>query len=641
MALITLNQVHLGYGHPLLDGISFSLEKGERVALVGRNGTGKSTLLKLIDRRIVADDGDIAFADGIRVARLDQEVPLDTAGSVFDVVALGLGEIGDAIRRYHHLTQALGHDPDDKILAELEDCQHIIEAANAWDMETTIENLLTRLNLPSDDDIASLSGGLKRRVLLAKALASQPDILLLDEPTNHLDLDAILWLEEFLLGWSGTLIFITHDRVFLQRLATRIIELDRGHLTDYPGDYPTYLRRKAELLDAEAKNNAEFDKKLAQEEVWIRQGIKARRTRDMGRVTRLVEMRESRSQRRVQAGQVSMQVQQTERSGKLVVEMEGVGFDYGDQVIVRDLTTTILRGDKVGIIGPNGCGKTTLLRLMLGQLEPTSGTIKLGTNLQIAYFDQYRITLDENATVIDNVAQGSDRVTVNGRNTHAIGYLQDFLFTPDRARQPVKSLSGGERNRLLLARLFTQPANLLVLDEPTNDLDADTLDLLEELLIDYTGTVLVVSHDRAFLNNLVTSVLAYEGDGVINEYIGGYDDWVRQRPPTLSPGEASRGLGQKPEAAPREVVIPKAQGKGRKMSFKEIKELESLPSQIESLETAIETLTREMARPDFYQQAKDLITAHQADLARQQQTLEITYGRWEALEALRNDSLAL
>jgi len=641
MALITLNQVHLGYGHPLLDGISFSLEKGERVALVGRNGTGKSTLLKLIDRRIVADDGDIAFADGIRVARLDQEVPLDTAGSVFDVVALGLGEIGDAIRRYHHLTQALGHDPDEKILAELEDCQHIIEAANAWDMETTIENLLTRLNLPSDDDIASLSGGLKRRVLLAKALASQPDILLLDEPTNHLDLDAILWLEEFLLGWSGTLIFITHDRVFLQRLATRIIELDRGHLTDYPGDYPTYLRRKAELLDAEAKNNLEFDKKLAQEEVWIRQGIKARRTRDMGRVKRLVEMRESRSQRRVQAGQVSMQVQQTERSGKLVVEMEGVGFDYGDQVIVRDLTTTILRGDKVGIIGPNGCGKTTLLRLMLGQLEPTSGTIKLGTNLQIAYFDQYRITLDENATVIDNVAQGSDRVTVNGRNTHAIGYLQDFLFTPDRARQPVKSLSGGERNRLLLARLFTQPANLLVLDEPTNDLDADTLDLLEELLIDYTGTVLVVSHDRAFLNNLVTSVLAYEGDGVINEYIGGYDDWVRQRPPTLSPGEASRGLGQKSEAAPREVVIPKAQGKGRKMSFKEIKELESLPSQIESLETAIETLTREMARPDFYQQAKDLITAHQADLARQQQTLEITYGRWEALEALRNDSLAL
>lgn len=638
MALITLNQVHLGYGHPLLDGISFSLEKGERVALVGRNGTGKSTLLKLIDRRIVADDGDIAFADGIRVARLDQEVPLDTAGSVFDVVALGLGEIGDAIRRYHHLTQALGNHPDTKVLTELEECQHIIEAANAWDMETTIENLLTRLSLPSDDDIASLSGGLKRRVLLAKALASQPDILLLDEPTNHLDLDAILWLEEFLLGWPGTLIFITHDRVFLQRLATRIIELDRGHLTDFPGDYPTYLRRKAELLEAEAKSNAEFDKKLQQEEVWIRQGIKARRTRDMGRVKRLVEMRESRSQRRVQSGQVNMQVQQAERSGKLVVEMEGVGFHYGDHTIVKDLTTTILRGDKVGIIGPNGCGKTTLLRLMLGQLEATSGTIKLGTNLQIAYFDQYRITLDENATVIDNVAQGSDRVTVNGRNTHVIGYLQDFLFTPDRARQPVKSLSGGERNRLLLARLFTQPANLLVLDEPTNDLDADTLDLLEELLIDYSGTVLVVSHDRAFLNNLVTSVLAYEGDGVINEYIGGYDDWVRQRPPMISPGEASRGLGQKPAPQAPAVVISKTQSKGRKMSFKEIKELESLPSQIESLERSIERMTQGMANPDFYQQAKDLITAHQADLALQQKNLETAYGRWEELEALRNDS---
>ena len=638
MALITLNQVHLGYGHPLLDGISFSLEKGERVALVGRNGTGKSTLLKLIDRRLVADDGDIAFADGIRVARLDQEVPLDTAGSVFDVVALGLGEIGDAIRRYHHLTQALGNHPDTKVLTELEECQHIIEAANAWDMETTIENLLTRLSLPSDDDIASLSGGLKRRVLLAKALASQPDILLLDEPTNHLDLDAILWLEEFLLGWPGTLIFITHDRVFLQRLATRIIELDRGHLTDFPGDYPTYLRRKAELLEAEAKSNAEFDKKLQQEEVWIRQGIKARRTRDMGRVKRLVEMRESRSQRRVQSGQVNMQVQQAERSGKLVVEMEGVGFHYGDHTIVKDLTTTILRGDKVGIIGPNGCGKTTLLRLMLGQLEATSGTIKLGTNLQIAYFDQYRITLDENATVIDNVAQGSDRVTVNGRNTHVIGYLQDFLFTPDRARQPVKSLSGGERNRLLLARLFTQPANLLVLDEPTNDLDADTLDLLEELLIDYTGTVLVVSHDRAFLNNLVTSVLAYEGDGVINEYIGGYDDWVRQRPPMISPGETSRGLGQKPAPQAPEVVISKTQSKGRKMSFKEMKELESLPSQIESLERSIERMTQGMANPDFYQQAKDLITAHQADLALQQKNLETAYGRWEELEALRNDS---
>jgi ATP-binding cassette subfamily F protein uup len=638
MALITLNNIHLGYGHPLLDGISFALDKGERVALVGRNGTGKSTLLKLIDRQIVADDGELAYADGVRVARLDQEVPLDTAGSVFDVVAAGLGVIGDAIRRYHHLTHDLGDEPSAATLQELEDCQHVIEAAGAWDMEKTVENLLTRLGLPIDDDIAALSGGLKRRVLLAKALASQPDVLLLDEPTNHLDLDAILWLEEFLLNWSGTLVFITHDRVFLQRLATRIIELDRGRLTDFPGDYPTYLRRKEELLEAEAKANAEFDKKLAQEEAWIRQGIKARRTRDMGRVKRLKEMRETRGERRQRAGQVSMQVQQAERSGKLVVEAEDVGFRYGDRPIVTGLTTTILRGDKVGIIGPNGCGKTTLLRLMLGQLAPTAGKIKLGTNLQIAYFDQYRAVLDENASVVDNVAQGSDRVTVNGRNTHVIGYLQDFLFTPDRARQPVKSLSGGERNRLLLARLFTQPANLLVLDEPTNDLDADTLDLLEELLIDYTGTVLVVSHDRAFLNNLVTSVLAFEGHGVVNEYVGGYDDWVRQRPAPATTAETGPAPA-KPTTTPA-ATKPAVGAKVRKLSFKELKELENLPAEIERLEAEIAATTAAMAQAGFYQQSRETMAQTQSELTERQSRLEIAYARWEELESLREASLA-
>lgn len=634
MSLITLNTIHLGYGHPLLDGISFSLDQGERVALVGRNGTGKSTLLKLIDGRITADDGQIAYADGVRVARLDQEVPLETTGSVFDVVAAGLGEIGDAIRRYHHLTHDLSGAPDAGVMQALEDCQHIIETAGAWDMETTVENLLTRLGLPIDVDIGELSGGLKRRVLLAQALASQPDILLLDEPTNHLDLDAILWLEEFLIGWPGTLVFITHDRAFLQRLATRIIELDRGRLTDFPGDYPTYLRRKAELLEAEAKVNAEFDKKLAQEEVWIRQGIKARRTRDMGRVKRLVEMRQARGERRSRSGQVSMQVQQGERSGKLVVETDNVGFGYGGQPIVQGLTTTIMRGDKVGIIGPNGCGKTTLLRLMLGQLEPTAGQIRLGTNLQIAYFDQYRATLDENASVIDNVAQGSDRVTVNGRNTHVMGYLQDFLFTPDRARQPVKSLSGGERNRLLLARLFTQPANLLVLDEPTNDLDADTLDLLEELLIDYSGTVLVVSHDRAFLNNLVTSVLAFEGHGTVSEYIGGYDDWVRQRPapPISSPPKST------PETTVAPAVQPVAAVKPRKLSFKEEKELASLPSAIERLEADIAALTQAIGQPEFYQQPRETITGSQTRLGEWQRQLTEAYARWEALEARQNAS---
>ncbi|BBL75311.1 ATP-binding cassette domain-containing protein [Methylomagnum ishizawai] len=625
MTLISLRNVHLGYGHPLLDGIDFSVEKGERVALVGRNGTGKSTFLKLLSRDIGPDDGDIAYADGARVARLDQEVPLDTSGSVFDVVVGGLGGIGATLRRFHKLSHRIGAEPDPADLAELEACQHAIEAAGAWDIEQRIQNLLTRLGLPSDDDIASLSGGLKRRVLLARALATQPDVLLLDEPTNHLDLDAILWLEEFLLGWPGTLIFITHDRVFLQKLATRIIELDRGRLTDFPGDYPTYLRRKEELLEAEAKQEAEFDKKLAQEEVWIRTGIKARRTRDMGRVKRLVEMRKERGERRTRVGQVNMLVQQAERSGKLVAEAENVGFGYADRTIVRDFSATLLRGDKIGIIGPNGCGKTTLLRLILGQLQPTSGKIKLGTNLEIAYFDQYRAQLDEEASVIDNVAQGSDRVTINGRNTHAIGYLRDFLFSPDRARQPVKSLSGGERNRLLLARLFTQPANLLVLDEPTNDLDADTLDLLEELLTEFNGTVLVVSHDRAFLNNLVTSVLVFEGDGKVNEYVGGYDDWLRQRPASVAAPSPAK-------PAPEKTAAP---AKSKKMSFKEQKELEGLPGKIEDLETEIAALNQRMADPGFYQQSRDAITQAQARMAELEQGLALAYERWEALEALR------
>ncbi len=633
MSLLTLNRVQLGYGHPLLDGVSFSLERGERVALIGRNGTGKSTFLKLLDRRIVPDDGDIAFQDGLRVARLEQEVPTDTQGTVFDVVALGLGEIGDAVRRYHHITHALDSDPSDKAMDELEACQQIIEAAGAWDTEKTIENLLTRLELPIDVDIATLSGGLKRRVLLAQALASQPDVLLLDEPTNHLDLDAILWLEEFLLNWSGSLVFITHDRAFLQRLATRIIELDRGYLTDFPGDYPTYLRRKAELLEAEAKSQAEFDKKLAQEEAWIRQGIKARRTRDMGRVKRLVEMRNQRSQRRTAPGQAQMQIQQGERSGKLIAETQDVRFSYGDKTILQGLSTTILRGDKVGIIGPNGCGKTTLLRLLLGELTPTSGKIRLGTNLQVAYFDQYRATLDENASVIDNVAQGSDRVTVNGRNTHVIGYLQDFLFTPDRARQPVRSLSGGERNRLLLARLFTQPANVLVLDEPTNDLDAETLDLLEELLIDFEGTVLVVSHDRAFLNNLVTSVLVYEEEATIREYVGGYDDWIRQRPSLNSPQASSSAAV--PPASPTHNAAPSPTK--RKMSFKEIKELETLPQTIEKLEIEIQDLTLAMADPAFYQQDKSVIQEQQDRLSKHQKDLETAYARWETLEAFQQE----
>lgn len=633
MTLLSLNKVHLGYGSPLLDGVSFSIEKGERVALVGRNGTGKSTFLKLLDGRIQADDGQIAIADGVRIARLDQEVPLETSGSVFDIVATGLGPIGEAIQKFHHLTSDM-LDPTPQMLAELEACQGIIEAANAWDLEKTVEDVLNRLALPIDADIETLSGGLKRRVLLAKALASQPDILLLDEPTNHLDLEAILWLEDFLLSWSGTLIFITHDRAFLQRLATRIIELDRGVLTDFPGDYGTYLKRKQELLDAESKTNSEFDKRLAQEETWIRQGIKARRTRDMGRVKRLVEMRKERLERRDRIGQVKMQTQEAERSGKLVVEIKDASFSYGDKTLIKDLSCTILRGDKVGIIGPNGCGKTTLLRLMLGDLEPSNGQIRTGTNLQIAYFDQYRSTLDEEATVIDNVAHGSDRVTINGKNTHVIGYLQDFLFTPDRARQPVKSLSGGERNRLLLARLFAQPANLLVLDEPTNDLDAETLELLEELLTEYTGTILVVSHDRAFLNNVVTSVLVYEGEAQISEYVGGYDDWIRQKK-TLEESIQQKASQQTALKTENKLAQSKT---NKKMSYKEQQELDQLPQKIETLENEISELLNLMQDSGFYQQGKDetLKTTNRLDQA--QKELELAFSRWELLEGIKNSS---
>ncbi|MGX2040322.1 ATP-binding cassette domain-containing protein [Methylocaldum sp. MU1018] len=626
MALITFRNIHVSFGQPLLDGIGFSLDKGERVCLVGRNGAGKSTLLKLLAGDLIPDDGEIIVQDDLRIARLDQEVPLDAGGRVFDLVAGGLGDTGELIRHFHDLSHRVATHADPAALAELERCQQAIDAIGGWDLHRKVETLLDKLNLPADAEVGALSGGLKRRVLLAKALIGEPDVLLLDEPTNHLDLAAILWLEEFLLGWPGTLIFITHDRAFLQKLATRIIELDRGKLFDWPGDYATYLKRKEEQLDAEAKAQSEFDKKLAQEEAWIREGIKARRTRNMGRVRRLLDMRRERAERRGRTGQVNLLVQQAEKSGRLVAEAENVRFDYGGRPIVRDFSTTILRGDKVGIIGPNGCGKTTLLRLLLGELQPTSGRIRLGTNLQIAYFDQYRSQLDEEKSVIDNVAFGSDRVTINGRNVHVIGYLKDFLFSPERARQPVKSLSGGERNRLLLARLFTQPANLLVLDEPTNDLDADTLELLEELLTDYDGTVWVVSHDRAFLNNLVTSVLAFEGDGVVNDYVGGYDDWVRQR---QTPSAAAKPPAEKP-------IPPKpAREKPRKLSFKEQRELETLPQHIETLEAEIASLNENMGRPEFYQQAKDAITQTQAKLAELQQALDAAYARWEDLEALK------
>jgi len=631
MALLTFRDVVVTYGNPpLLDHVNFQIERGERLCLVGRNGAGKSTLLRLVSGEIAPDDGQITRNQGLRIARLEQEVPRDATGSVFDVVASGLGEAGELLRRYHAIAHAIAEDPSEARMAELERCQHALEAVDGWDMNQRVDATLSRLQLDPEVAMSSLSGGLKRRVLLARALVGDPDLLLLDEPTNHLDIEAITWLEEFLLDWNGALLFITHDRAFLQRLATRIIELDRGRLTDWPGDYDTYLRRKQEVLDAEERQNALFDKKLAQEEAWIRQGIKARRTRNEGRVRALKAMREERRERRGQVGKARMQIQEAERSGKIVVEAEGVCFEYGGKPVIRDLTTTIMRGDKVGIIGPNGAGKTTLLRLLLGDIEPQAGRIKRGANLEIAYFDQYRAILDEEKTVQENVGEGRDMLTINGQPRHVLSYLQDFLFTPQRARQPVRALSGGERNRLLLARLFTRPSNVLVLDEPTNDLDADTLDLLEELLMDYAGTVLLVSHDRAFLDHVVTSTLVFEGDGVVNEYVGGYEDWLRQRrDPADTPAPA------RPVAAPAAERARPAPAKAARLSYKDQRELDQLPARIEALEAEQAGLHEAMADPGFYQQGAEAMADAQARLARVESELEAAYARWEALEALR------
>jgi ATP-binding cassette subfamily F protein uup len=575
MALITLRDVTHGYiGPPLLDQVSLQIEPGERICLIGRNGSGKTTLMRLIHGAIEPDHGEIARAPQLKTALLTQEVPRDLQGKTWDVVAAGLGEASAKLTAYHRAARQVAVDPSPETLAEFDRLRAEIEAGNLWQLDQRVDQVLSRTQLDPEAEVSTLSAGMKRRVLLAQALVREPDILLLDEPTNHLDIAAIAWLEEFLLRYDKTLLFVTHDRAFLRRLATRILDLDRGELTSWACDYETYLKRKEAALEAEAQRQALFDKKLAQEEAWIRQGIKARRTRNEGRVRALKKLREQRRARREVQGTVKMQAQQAEKSGRLVVDAEHVGFSYDGRPILRDLTTKIMRGDKIGVIGPNGAGKTTLLRVLLGEREPTEGEIRRGTNLEIAYFDQLHAQLDEEATVQENVGEGNDTLSINGQRRHVLGYLQDFLFQPDRARSQVKFLSGGERNRLLLAKLFTKPSNVLVMDEPTNDLDVETLELLEELLADYAGTVLLVSHDREFLNNVVASTLVLEGEGRVKEYDGGYDDYIRQR-------EASRPPREEPPrpSKPIQAAEP-APAKPRKLSYKDQRELESLPKKI-------------------------------------------------------------
>ncbi len=627
MSLFSADNLSLAFGtHVLLDRVSFSLEKGERICLIGRNGSGKTTLMRLIQGDMQADEGDLRKQDGLKVSWLEQEVPYEANGKIYAIVASGVGDAANLLQQYHDLLQdvANGHSA---ALKELERVQHDLEAVNGWSLVQRVEESISRLSLDGEANIEDLSGGLKRRVMLAKALANAPDILMLDEPTNHLDIESILWLEEFLRNYNGCVLFITHDRVFLHNVATRILELDRGQLVSFPGDYANYLRRKDEMQNAEEKANERFDKKLADEEVWIRQGIKARRTRNEGRVRALKAMREERSQRQVKTGQVKLEVDDQARSGKLVIDVEKITYEYENRPIVKNFSTLLLRGDRIGIIGPNGAGKTTLLKLLLGELKPQSGQVKLGTKLEIAYFDQLRDQLDDNQTVLESIGLGKEYVTINGRERHVYSYLRDFLFSSARVKVPVKALSGGERNRLLLAKLFTRPANLLVLDEPTNDLDSDTLELLESLLMDYQGTLIIVSHDRAFLNNVITSSLVFE-NGELNEYVGGYDDWIRQRKPEPAVKKMTSGFkhGQAYQESP---ITAK---KKVKLGYKEKKELETLPALIESLEEQQLELEQIVSQADFYQQDQLKINEVLTLLQTVSQQLETAYERWGELE---------
>jgi len=627
LSLLSLQNITLSFGGPpIFNGINLQIEQGDRLCLMGRNGAGKSTLLRLIAGEFPPESGITHRQQGVRLSSVWQDIPQDVSGAVFDIVAAGMGKAAQLLSDYHNLAHRLATESSPELLEELEKLQHRLEESGGWTLNQEVERILGRLALDPEAEFTALSGGTKRRVLLARALVSSPDILLLDEPTNHLDIDTILWLEEFLLRSVKTLIFVTHDRAFARKIANRTAEIDRGSIFAFACGYDTFTERREALLEAEITRQALFDKKLAEEEVWIRQGIKARRTRNEGRVRALKALREEFRQRQDRQGTAKMKLQEGARSGALVVEAENIFFAYDSKPVISGLSTTIMRGDRIGIIGANGSGKTTLLKLLLGELLPQSGELKLGTRREVLYFYQMRQQLDLDASVQENVGEGNDTVTINGKQRHVIGYLQDFLFSPERARTPVHILSGGERNRLLLAKLFTKPSNVLVMDEPTNDLDAETLELLEDLLSEYSGTLLLVSHDREFLNNVVTATLAFEGDGRISANVGGYDDWLNNSAQSKASQAESKVAKEKSRSE---------KSKTRKLSFKEERELEALPAKIAALEKEQAELHTRLADPDFYKSAGAQIATINDRLAALEKELGLVYSRWEELESLK------